>query len=142
MLAYWRDGFDWRAQEAKLNAFRQFIVPLAGIDLHFIHEGGKGPNPTPLLLCHGWPGSVMEFYKLLPSLLLECKKILSPNPLFVQLTAYAVKASAVTLYQALDELMRDLKGSTTAGEIGLLEKSAGRFLSTAIFTRWARIPNS
>jgi 23S rRNA (cytosine1962-C5)-methyltransferase len=92
---------------------------------------GRGPK-----------GEVWEFYKLLPSLLLECKKILSPNPLFVQLTAYAVKASAVTLYQALDELMHDLKGSTTAGEIGLLEKSAGRFLSTAIFARWSRNPNS
>jgi microsomal epoxide hydrolase len=68
LLGYWRDGFDWRAQEAKLNAFRQFTVPLAGIDVHFIHEEGKGPNPMPLLLCHGWPGSVMEFYKLLPML--------------------------------------------------------------------------
>ena len=50
LLAYWRDGFDWRAQEAKLNAFRQFTVPLAGIDLHFIHEEGKGPNPIPLTI--------------------------------------------------------------------------------------------
>ena len=68
LLDYWADGFDWRAQEAKLNAFRQFTVPLAGIDVHFIHEQGKGPDPIPLLLCHGWPGSVMEFYKLLPML--------------------------------------------------------------------------
>jgi len=68
LLAYWRDGFDWRAQEAKLNAFRQFTVPLGGVDVHFIHEEGKGPNPMPLLLCHGWPGSVMEFHKLLPML--------------------------------------------------------------------------
>ncbi len=68
LLDYWRDGFDWRAQEAKLNAFRQFTVPLAGIDLHFIHEQGKGPRPMPLLLSHGWPGSVIEFYKVLPML--------------------------------------------------------------------------
>ena len=68
LLDYWRDGFDWRAQEERLNAFRQFTVPLAGIDVHFIHEEGKGPNPMPLLMCHGWPGSVMEFYKLLPML--------------------------------------------------------------------------
>ncbi len=68
LLDYWRDVFDWRAQEAKLNAFRQFTVPLAGIDVHFIHEQGMGPNPMPLLLCHGWPGSVMEFHKLLPML--------------------------------------------------------------------------
>jgi microsomal epoxide hydrolase len=68
LLDYWRDGFDWRAQEAKLNAFRQFTVPLAGIDVHFIHEEGKGPNPMPLLLSHGWPGSVIEFHKILPML--------------------------------------------------------------------------
>lgn len=68
LLEYWRDGFDWRAQEAMLNGFRQFTVPLAGIDLHFIHEEGKGPEPMPLLLSHGWPGSVLEFHKVLPML--------------------------------------------------------------------------
>ncbi len=68
LLAYWRDGFDWRAQEAMLNGFRQFTVPLAGVDLHFIHEEGKGPEPMPLLLSHGWPGSVLEFHKVLPML--------------------------------------------------------------------------
>jgi pimeloyl-ACP methyl ester carboxylesterase len=68
LVAYWRDRFDWRAQEAKLNAFRQFTVPLAGIDLHFIHEEGKGPRPMPLLLSHGWPGSVFEFHKIIPML--------------------------------------------------------------------------
>jgi len=68
LVDYWRERFDWRAQEAKLNAFGQFTVPLAGIDLHFIHEPGKGPNPIPLLLSHGWPGSVFEFHKLIPVL--------------------------------------------------------------------------
>jgi microsomal epoxide hydrolase len=68
LLDCWRDGFDWRAQEAKLNAFRHFTVPLAGIDVHFIHEEGRGPKPLPLLLSHGWPGSVWEFHKLLPML--------------------------------------------------------------------------
>jgi microsomal epoxide hydrolase len=68
LLDYWREGFDWRAQEARLNAFRQFTVPLAGIDVHFIHEQGKGPKPMPLLLSHGWPGSVVEFHKVLPML--------------------------------------------------------------------------
>jgi microsomal epoxide hydrolase len=68
LLDHWRDGFDWRAQEAKLNGFRQFTVPLAGIDLHFIHEAGQGPRPMPLLLSHGWPGSVWEFHRLIPML--------------------------------------------------------------------------
>jgi pimeloyl-ACP methyl ester carboxylesterase len=68
LVNYWRDGFDWRAQEAMLNTFRQFIVPLSGIDLHYIHEEGKGPDPFPLLLSHGWPGSVVEFHKVIPML--------------------------------------------------------------------------
>jgi microsomal epoxide hydrolase len=68
LVEYWRTGFDWRAQEAKLNAFRQFTVPLAGIELHFIHEPGRGPDPMPLLLAHGWPGSIFEFTELIPML--------------------------------------------------------------------------
>jgi pimeloyl-ACP methyl ester carboxylesterase len=68
LVGYWRDKFDWRAQEALLNRFRQFTVPLAGIDVHFIHEEGKGPDPMPLLLSHGWPGSVVEFHKIIPML--------------------------------------------------------------------------
>src|SRR5512140_871584 len=50
----------WRAAEARLNAFPQFKVPLDGIDLHFLHVEGRGPSPCPLLLSHGWPGSVFE----------------------------------------------------------------------------------
>jgi len=65
---YWRDRFDWRAQEARLNAFRQYTAPVGGIDLHFILEEGKGPDPVPLLLSHGWPGSVFEFVELIPML--------------------------------------------------------------------------
>jgi microsomal epoxide hydrolase len=68
LVAYWRDAYDWRRHEALLNGFAHFTVPLAGIELHFIHEPGRGPNPLPLLLSHGWPGSVWEFYKLIPRL--------------------------------------------------------------------------
>lgn len=68
LVRYWRDKFDWRAQESMLNRFRQFTVPLAGIDLHFIYEEGRGPKPMPLLLSHGWPGSVVEFIKIIPML--------------------------------------------------------------------------
>jgi epoxide hydrolase len=65
LVDYWRTGFDWRAQEARLNALRQFKVPLGGIDLHYIHEVGRGPAPMPLLLSHGWPGSVVEFLEVI-----------------------------------------------------------------------------
>jgi microsomal epoxide hydrolase len=68
LVAYWRDAFDWRAQEAKLNQFQQFTVPIDEIELHFIHQPGVGPDPLPLLIGHGWPGSVWEFHKLIPVL--------------------------------------------------------------------------
>lgn len=86
---------------------------------------GRGPK-----------GEVWEFYKLIPALLDACREILSPDPLFVQLTAYAVKASAVTMYYAVEDIMRSFTGTVTTGELGLSERSRNRFLSMAIFTRW------
>ncbi|MCW5624767.1 MAG: epoxide hydrolase [Burkholderiales bacterium] len=68
LVTYWHDHFDWRAQEAKLNAFAQFKVAVHGIDVHYLHVQGKGPNPQPLLLSHGWPGSVFEFVDIIPRL--------------------------------------------------------------------------
>lgn len=68
LVAHWRDRFDWRAQEARLNAFPQYTVPLHGIRLHYLHVPGQGPAPLPLLLSHGWPGSVFEFTELIPRL--------------------------------------------------------------------------
>lgn len=66
LLAYWRDDFDWRAQENWLNSFPQFKVTLTDMDdqdheIHFIHERGSGENPIPLILTHGWPSSFREF---------------------------------------------------------------------------------
>jgi microsomal epoxide hydrolase len=68
LVAYWKDDFDWRREEAALNAFPQFKVPLHDIDLHYLHVPGVGPNPYPLLLMHGWPGSVYEFIDIIPRL--------------------------------------------------------------------------
>jgi microsomal epoxide hydrolase len=68
LVAYWREKFDWRAQEARLNAFPQFKVALHGIDLHYLQVPGQGPSPKPLLLLHGWPGSLFEFIDLIPRL--------------------------------------------------------------------------
>ena len=65
---YWREKFDWRAQEGRLNVFPQYKVHLHNIDLHFLHVEGRGPDPCPLLLSHGWPGSVFEFLELIPQL--------------------------------------------------------------------------
>ena len=68
LVEYWRDGFDWRAQEAKLNAFAQYRATVDDVEIHYLHEPGVGPDPLPLLLAHGWPGSVWEFHELIPRL--------------------------------------------------------------------------
>jgi microsomal epoxide hydrolase len=68
LVPYWRERYDWRAHEARLNRWRQFTVPLGGLELHFIHEPGVGPAPMPLLLSHGWPGSIVEFERIIPML--------------------------------------------------------------------------
>lgn len=68
LVAYWHDSFDWRAQEAALNGFPQFKVQMPDVDLHYLHIPGKGPSPMPLLLMHGWPGSVFEFLDIIPRL--------------------------------------------------------------------------
>lgn len=86
---------------------------------------GRGPK-----------GEVWEFYRLIPELLAACRQVLSPRPTFVLLTAYAVKASALTLHFAVQEMMQGKGGLTQAGELALQEQSAGRLLSTAIFARW------
>lgn len=68
LVSYWKDSFDWRTQEAALNEFPQFKVPLHDIELHYLHVPGVGPKPYPLLLMHGWPGSVFEFVDIIPRL--------------------------------------------------------------------------
>ncbi len=88
---------------------------------------GRGPK-----------GEVWEFYKFLPELLRGCQQLLSSQPVFIVLTAYAVKASSLTMYYAMNEMLKKQPGSLQAGEIVLDEKSAGRMLSTAVFARWSR----
>ncbi len=72
LCAYWADRYDWRKAEAQLNRFPQFTAPLdvggETIPIHFVHERGSGPNPTPLLLIHGWPGSFFEFMHIVEPL--------------------------------------------------------------------------
>ena len=133
LVAYWRDGFDWRAQEAALNSFRQFKVPLGGIDLHFIHEEGKGPNPMPLLLSHGWPGSIVEFLKVLPMLTDPARFGADPSDAFTvvapSLPGYALsfapgqkRFGVVAIAELFANLMTDVLGyrrfATQGGDWG------------------------
>ena len=65
LVEYWRDTFDWRAQERKLNQFDQFTTTIDGLQIHFIHQKSKVPNAMPLVLTHGWPGSIYEFHNVI-----------------------------------------------------------------------------
>lgn len=91
---------------------------------------GRGPQ-----------GQVWEFFESLPALLADCRRLLSARPLFVILTAYAIRASALSAYYALQEITAGLGGSLATGELTLVESSAGRRLSTAIFARWSSLEN-
>jgi len=66
--SYWIKDFDWRKHEAKINKFSNFTTVVDDIEMHFIHEKGSGFNPTPLLLMHGWPGSIVEFLHIIEKL--------------------------------------------------------------------------
>lgn len=61
LVAYWRDAYDWRAEEARINAFDQFLTTIDGQRVHFVHQRSPEPDALPLLITHGWPGSVVEF---------------------------------------------------------------------------------
>jgi len=66
--AYWVNEYDWRKHEAKMNQFSHFTTPIDGIDIHFIQEKGSGSSPMPLLINHGWPGSIVEFLDIIEPL--------------------------------------------------------------------------
>src|SRR5215510_13818724 len=65
---YWQHKYDWREQEANLNTQAQFKTEIDSREIRFIHERGKGPNPTPIILLHGWPDSIVRYLKLIPML--------------------------------------------------------------------------
>jgi pimeloyl-ACP methyl ester carboxylesterase len=68
VLDYWRDSYDWRKVEARLNSYPQFITEIDGLDIHFIHVRSKHEDALPLIVTHGWPGSVVEQLKIIEPL--------------------------------------------------------------------------
>jgi len=68
LVSYWRNQYDWRKEESELNRLSQFHCDVDGIDLHFVHERGKGPNPMPIILTHGWPDGFIRYKKIIPML--------------------------------------------------------------------------
>src|SRR5262249_31979122 len=65
LIQYWSNGYDWRKCEAKLNALPQFTTNIDGLDIHFIHVRSRHKNALPLIVTHGWPGSVIEQLKII-----------------------------------------------------------------------------
>ena len=65
---YWADGYDWRAREAALNRFDHYLTEIDGLDIHFIHQRSPHDDALPLVITHGWPGSVVEFHKVIEPL--------------------------------------------------------------------------
>lgn len=65
LVEYWLHQYDWRAQEKAMNAFANYKTTIDGMPIHFIHEPGKGPNPMPLILSHGWPWTFWDFHKVI-----------------------------------------------------------------------------
>lgn len=65
LVDYWRDHYDWRARERLMNGFAHFRTEIDGMPIHFIHERGKGPQPIPIMLNHGWPWSFWDFQKVI-----------------------------------------------------------------------------
>ncbi|HEY7050933.1 MAG TPA: epoxide hydrolase [Mycobacterium sp.] len=65
---YWADGYDWRAREGLLNRFDQFTTEIDGLDIHFIHQRSPQDDALPLVMTHGWPGSIVEFHKVIEPL--------------------------------------------------------------------------
>ncbi|MGG4048932.1 epoxide hydrolase family protein [Paenibacillus favisporus] len=68
LVSYWKDHYDWRAKESELNRFSQYCCHIDGIDVHFVYERGKGSNPLPIILTHGWPDSYLRYEKIIPLL--------------------------------------------------------------------------
>lgn len=68
LVTYWRDGYDWRRCEAALNAWPHFLMEIDGLDIHFLHIRSANPNARPVIMTHGWPGSVLEFVNVIAPL--------------------------------------------------------------------------
>jgi microsomal epoxide hydrolase len=134
---YWRTQFDWRHWEAKLNAFRQFKATVGGIELHFIHEPGRRADAMPLLISHGWPGSVFEFHRLIP-LLREHFTVVAPS-----LPGYTLSFMPGQRRFGIEEiadlyatLMRDVLGY---GRFGAQGGDWGAFVASALAQRHSEL---
>jgi epoxide hydrolase len=109
LAAYWRDEYDWRRVEARLNALPQFVAEIDGLDIHFLHIRSSNPAARPLILTHGWPGSVLEFLDVIPSLSDDYHLVIPSLPGFgFSAKPMVAKWSVEHIAAGWDALMRSL----------------------------------
>jgi pimeloyl-ACP methyl ester carboxylesterase len=119
LVRYWSTDYDWRKAEAKLNAFPQFVTTIDGVDIHFIHVKSRHPNAMPVIITHGWPGSVFELLDVIDPL---------TNP----------TAHGGTAEDAFDVVIPSLPGYGFSGEPADLGWDSGR-IARAWATLMARL---
>ena len=141
-----KKSIGWARQNQELSGLSGAAIRWIVDDaLKFVErEGRRGVKYDGILLDppkfgRGPKGEVWEVYKALPEILQACRVVLTEKPLFVVLTVYAVKMSAIHLYWALAEMMRGYGGKLECGELVSAEKSAGRLLSQAVYARWVEL---
>ena len=140
-----RKSVNWaRENQALSNLGEKPIRWIVDDALKFVQrEARRGVKYDGIILDppkfgRGPKGEVWEVYKSLPSLLEACRECLSKDPLFIVTTVYAVRASAIHVAQAMDDMMKGFGGKIEMGELVTREQSAGRLLSQAVYARWNR----
>ncbi len=141
LVDYWQHKYDWRKQEAKLNQFNHFKAEVDGVEIHFIHERGQDPNPTPIILTHGWPDSFYRFYKVIP-MLTDPEKFGGKGTSSLDVVVPSMPASVVTqlrqapFWPALEDIAHTLVyESTLLGDMpALAERMASIPVSTLVIS--------
>ena len=144
LVDHWQHVYDWRKHEVALNKFKQFKADVDGIGLHFIHERGKGPNPTPLLLIHGFPDSFYRYHKVIERLTDPAKFGGDPNDSFdVIVPSIPGTGFSDRLAKAVDDnadlfakLMKDVLGYPKFVSAG---GDAGSYISQSLARRYPEL---
>jgi pimeloyl-ACP methyl ester carboxylesterase len=128
LAGYWQNQYDWRKQETELNKFHWFNATIEGKELRFIYERGKGPNPTPILLFHGWPDSVCRYLKLIPMLTDPARYGGDPKDSFDVVVPDLIDSSDSPKVRPRQQLFRQWAQSywqLMTGELGYIRFAAG-----------------
>jgi pimeloyl-ACP methyl ester carboxylesterase len=118
---YWANQYDWRKHEAKLNEFPQFIAEVDGIKIHFLHIKGKGADPKPLILSHGWPDCFYRYYKVIPILAEQGFDVIVPSIPgfgFSDHVSKSVDGSAEIFYKLMTDVLGYKTFIAAGGDMG------------------------